>query len=389
MRPVDAPASTSQRYYLPELDVARFLAFLLVFIHHYDFLEQLIVPGAVARVTALLGPLTPAFYAVIGACRFGLSLFFTLSAFLIAELLLREKAATATLRAGQFYLRRILRIWPLYYFALALAFLITILAGGGIHVAARIGWFALFLGAWYFAQNGWIPSFIFPLWSISVEEQFYLVAPWLLKFLSRRLLYAFSAALILLANILLFHFGRILAPDQAVWYNSFVQFECFAGGILLALVLRGRLPRFAAWQRCLLLAAAALGWFAACFVFRVRIGPLGNPGPWALMAGYALGTLGSVLVLVALLGISAARLPAWAVYLGRISYGLYVFHVLAIHFVFLVTPRSLRLPFPHFLLQAPIALGLCILIASASYRWLETPFLRLKRRHAIIQSHPV
>ncbi|HVC45891.1 MAG TPA: acyltransferase [Terracidiphilus sp.] len=386
---MDAPASTSKRYYLPELDVVRFLAFLLVFIHHYDFLQLLIVSGSQARLTAALGPLTHAFYSVIGACRFGLSLFFTLSAFLIAELLLREKQATATVRVGQFYLRRILRIWPLYYFALALAFLITLLAGGGIHVAARIGWFAVFLGAWYFAQHGWIPSFIFPLWSISVEEQFYLVAPWLLKFLNRRLLYAFSAALILVSNILLFHFGRIHATDAPIWYNSFVQFECFAAGILLSLVLRGRVPHFAPWQRCLLLAVAALGWFVACFVFHVRIGPLGNPGPWALMAGYALGALGAVLVLLGLLGISAAKLPAWAVYLGRISYGLYVFHALAIHFVFLVTPRRLALPFPSFLLQAPIALALCILLASASYRWLETPFLKLKRRHAIIQSHPV
>jgi peptidoglycan/LPS O-acetylase OafA/YrhL len=389
MRTVDAPASTSKRYYLPELDVARFLAFLLVFVHHYDFLQRLTAPGSVASVTAALGRLTPVFYAIISACRFGLSLFFTLSAFLIAELLMREKQATATVRVGQFYLRRIFRIWPLYYFALALAFLITILAGGGIQVAARIGWFAVFLGAWYFAQHGWIPSFIFPLWSISVEEQFYLVAPWLLKFLTRRLLYVFSAVLILISNILLFHFGRIHATDEPIWYNSFVQFECFAAGILLAVTLHGRVPRFAAWLRCVLLAAAALGWFAACFVFHVRIGDLGNPGPFALIAGYALGTLGAVLVLLALLGISAAKLPAWAVYLGRISYGLYVFHVLAIHFVFLVTPNRLALPFPRFLLQGPVSLALCILLASASYRWLETPFLRLKRRHAIIQSHPV
>lgn len=386
---MDAPPSTSKRYYLPELDVARFLAFLLVFIHHFDFLERLIVPGSVAGVTAALGPLTPAFYAVISACRFGLSLFFTLSAFLIAELLLREKLATATVRAGQFYIRRILRIWPLYYFALALAFVFALLFGGGFPATAHIGWFAVFLGAWYFAHNGWIPSFIFPLWSISVEEQFYLVAPWLLKFLNRRLLYAFSAALILLSNILLFHFGRIRAADAPIWYNSFVQFQCFAAGILLSLALRGRVPRFSAWRRCFLLAAAVLGWFAACFFFHVRIGALGNPGPWALMAGYALGTLGCVMVLLGLLGLPAAKLPAWAVNLGRISYGLYVFHVLAIQIVLLVWPSRLALPFPSPLLQGPIALALCVLIASASYRFLEAPFLRLKRRHSIIESHPV
>ena len=385
---MDAPVSTSRRYYLPELDVARFLAFLLVFIHHYDFLQRLLAPGSEIRVTVALGRLTPAFYAFIGACRFGLSLFFTLSAFLIAELLLREKAATSTVRVGQFYIRRILRIWPLYYFALSFAFLLA-LPAGGLPVAGRIGWFAVFLGAWYLSQHGWIPSFIFPLWSISVEEQFYLVAPWLLKFLGRRLLYAFSAALILLSNILLFHYGQIRAGDQPIWYNSFVQFECFAGGILLALILRSRVPRFAAWQRCLLLAVAAFGWFSATYFFHARIGLFGNPGPWALMAGYALGALGSILVLLGLLGLPAAKLPSWAVYLGRISYGLYVFHVLAIQIVFIAAMRAPSLPFPSFLLKGPIALAVCILIASVSYRGLETPFLRLKRRHAIIESHPV
>ncbi|HEV2214978.1 MAG TPA: acyltransferase, partial [Terracidiphilus sp.] len=348
---MDAPASTSKRYYLPELDVARFLAFLLVFIHHFDFIQNLIVPGSQARLSAALGALTPAFQAFLVACRFGLSLFFTLSAFLIAELLLREKAATQTVRIGQFYLRRILRIWPLYYFALALAFLLA-LPAGGLPVAGRIGWFAVFLGAWFLSQHGWIPSFIFPLWSISVEEQFYLVAPWLLKFLSRRLLYTFSAALIVLSNVLLFHYGQVRADDQSIWYNSLVQFECFAAGILLALVLRSRVPRFAAWQRCLLLAAAVLGWFSASYFFHVRIGPLGNPGPWALIAGYALGALGSVLVLLGLLGLPANKLPDWAVYLGRVSYGLYVYHVLAIQVVFIAALRAPSLPFPSFLIKA-------------------------------------
>lgn len=385
---MDAPASTSKRYYLPELDIARFLAFLLVFIHHFQFVQSLIEPASQARLVAALGSFMPVFQAVIDACRFGLSLFFTLSAFLIAELLLREKQATQTVRVGQFYLRRILRIWPLYYFALGLAFLLA-LPAGGLPVAGRIGWFAVFLGAWYLAQHGWIPSFIFPLWSISVEEQFYVVAPWLLKFFTRRLLYVFSAALILLSNVLLFHFGRIGADDQAVWYNSLVQFECFAAGILLALVLRSRVPHFAVWLRCLMLATAAIGWFCACYFLHARIGPLGNPGPSALIAGYALGALGSALVLLGLLGLPAARLPGWAVYLGRISYGLYVYHVLAIQIVFIAARHFPAMPFPSFLLKAPLALALCILFASASYRRLEAPFLRLKRRHAVIESHPV
>jgi peptidoglycan/LPS O-acetylase OafA/YrhL len=83
-------------------------------------------------------------------------------------------------------------------------------------------------------------------------------------------------------------------------------------------------------------------------------------------------------------------LPAWAIYLGRISYGLYVFHSLVIH--------TVDVPFRHheplfgstmMLLKGSAALGLTILIASLSYRFFETPFLKMKKHHEVIASRPV
>jgi peptidoglycan/LPS O-acetylase OafA/YrhL len=217
------------RFYRPELDLLRFIAFLLVFLHHT------LPRGQDACADRLLKQLAPAAYASVSACGFGLSIFFTLSAFLICELLLREREASGVIHIRRFYLRRILRIWPLYYFALALGLAVTVLQGSAAVYATKFGWFSIFLGAWISAVEGPINNPAVALWSISVEEQFYLVAPWILRFFNRKLLYGFCAAILLSANICLFFLGKASVTDQHIWFNSFVQFENFAGGVLLCL----------------------------------------------------------------------------------------------------------------------------------------------------------
>jgi peptidoglycan/LPS O-acetylase OafA/YrhL len=384
------PAS---RFYRPELDIVRFIAFLLVFLHHT------LPPGSDVRIDHLLGGFTPAYNAFSWACGFGLSLFFTLSAFLICELLLREGRAVGTIGVKQFYIRRILRIWPLYYFALALGVFVALLSGASHGQLARIGWFAIFLGAWNVTLHGYLNNPIVPLWSISVEEQFYLVAPWVVKYFNRKLLGLFCLLLIIVANIRLFSLGAAGVDEHFVWYNSFVQFECFAAGILLCLVLSGRLPRINLWQRLTLLACSWSCWFLACYKLHCRfVHGYENPGSWHLIGGYGLGALGSVLLIAAFLGIDPKRAPRWAIYLGRISFGLYVYHEFALYI-------SNQFPIDIFLMHAipayplrvclnvawTLGFPLCLtfLMAALSYRYFETPLLRLKRRFSVIESQPV
>ena len=374
----------ARSYYRPELDAVRFLAFLLVFLSH-AFPGD---PGG--RTLPILQGFAPIYFAAVNASRSGLCLFFTLSAFLISELLLRERKATGGIEVKKFYIRRILRIWPLYYLALALGALSVLLPGGQPSYALNVGWFAIFMGTWFLVQHGSVPDLIYHLWSISVEEQFYLFAPWIIKYLNRKSLYGLCLILVITANAVLFHLGRIQANDDAIWFNSFVQFECFAAGILLCLALRGSLPQFKVWQRLLLLACGWLCWFLTSFWLDYpSYSASSNPGSWHLIGAFALASLGSILTLLAFLGLNPKLIPRWVVYLGRISFGLYVFHIAALRLVFGIIPRTTFYHVPMFLLRTFVALGLTVLVAALCYPFFETPFLKIKKRHAIIESQPI
>ena len=119
---------TSRGFYRPELDAVRFVAFFAVFCHH------------------LLPKITGAYPHLVRACGFGLPLFFVLSAYLIGELLLREKEQYQTIDLRAFYIRRILRIWPLYFFALLVGCLYALFVDHKPREVVALGAFAVMLG---------------------------------------------------------------------------------------------------------------------------------------------------------------------------------------------------------------------------------------------------
>ncbi|WP_395407295.1 acyltransferase family protein [Pseudoduganella sp. UC29_106] len=168
VRGLQTSQNTAARFYRPELDVLRFIAFMFVFVTHRNDL---------APIDRAAHPWLDAI-SQIGV--FGVPVFFFLSAFLITELLERERRMTGGINVRAFYARRILRIWPLYFLVFfGLVFLGIFLPGAGANSLTKWLFFMLFAGNWYITFNGWIEYPVNPMWSLSVEEQFYILIPFL------------------------------------------------------------------------------------------------------------------------------------------------------------------------------------------------------------------
>ncbi len=365
-------SESKQTFYHPELDVLRFAAFLAVFMHHGLPRDERLYVNSGLSETATQWLLTTK-----EAGAFGLDLFFALSSYLITELLLREFAARGTFSVSAFYVRRALRIWPLYFTFLALTIFVipTLLPAdrfGSIYIVS----FALFVGNWVCVAQGLPYSVANPLWSISVEEQFYIGWPLLLRFFGVNRLKQLAFAMLIVAVLTRIGLALYGVEHPGVWCNTIARLDPIALGAILAFVLKGRAPQISTALRTVLcLTALAIWWLVARY--------LSQDGPGSV-ATYALSGFASVMLLAAVLRSEARilRVPpfSWLVYLGRISYGLYVFHLLALALM----AQVMFLPIVRIPLNFELRLGLSFLLtvalAAVSYKLLEQPFLRLKRR---------
>jgi peptidoglycan/LPS O-acetylase OafA/YrhL len=385
VEPIEAKATertSTVRFYRPELDVVRFFAFAAIFLHHElprDVTQQ--------QNGAFLGHLSLRAQALLSgtanAFGFGLALFFTLSAYLIGTLLLREKELYGNVDLRAFYIRRILRIWPLYFFGLAIGCVFAIFIAKKLHDLLLLASFGLMVGNW-FSMIWRMSNPMTRLWSISIEEQFYLFCPVTVKYLSRRGLYVFSASLIALSDLTLYILGQLhVVTDSAIWLNSFVQFQMFGAGLLLCLWTTNRRLSIPVWGRLLSLVSGFACWLIACLVFDAKHVGFAKSGS-SMVAGYTVGAIGCLLILLAMLDVDRRWLPGWMVWLGRVSFGLYVYHQLAIDSVPVLFVRTHG--YVHFLLCFVSALALTVFLAALSYRFLEMPFLRMKERFEIVPS---
>lgn len=367
------------RFYHPELDILRFFAFFLVFIHHSiphepAFWTNLGVP---ARLASFIGG--------IGATgAFGVDVFFTLSSYLITELLLREKESFGSVDVPAFYARRILRIWPLYFAFLTLAVAFTFFVPG-----QQIGWragmaFTFLAGNWWIVFKGFPSSIIFPLWSVSIEEQFYLTWPAFVRRASERAMAVAACVLLVVATATRFYLGAHHAWETQVWCNTFARLDPIALGILLAIFLRGRSPKLPAIARIALIVGGLVCLALAGNYFVIKGDPLATS---SMVLGYPVVAIGSVAMLLGVLTSTAPLRESAFVYLGKISYGLYVFHVLGL-FISDYTVKNQTASLGRYMLRVGVALAATILLSMISFRWLETPFLNLKQRFTHVLSRP-
>lgn len=372
-RPIDQHRGfRDQSFYLPQLDGLRFFAFLLVFAHHHRFLDSDGSLGALRKEGWV-----------------GVDLFFALSAFLFAKLLSMERRSTGKIDARRFYMRRILRIWPAYFAYVGFCLLAHMAAQvqvGTPPVSRAIG-LATFTDNIVAAWQGFNPIlFTAHLWSICYEEQFYLAIPpaiWLLSKASPRTrgwVVAISILAGLCARALMIWRG---SPHPAIWTLPWTHFESVAlGAALGAGLLDGFWKRLPSWSPLVVALAATVVLVALPSVDRISM---------ALFAKYAVaGILSVAWVQAAVSGKGLARIlshPA-LVHLGKRSYGLYLWHLAAI-FAADATLRRIPGGAPYGMLSFVLSLATTCALAYVSYRWLESPFLRLKKKYESIHSRPI
>ncbi|MFL6603698.1 MAG: acyltransferase family protein [Steroidobacteraceae bacterium] len=364
--------SKGMYYYRPELDLLRFAAFFMVFLSHA-------VPGEVAFFAQLHVPAELAAWIIAMAAggTFGVDLFFALSSFLITTLLIRERHACGRIDVRSFYLRRILRIWPLYFaFLLLVTPLAHYLLLDDRMPANYTLAFAALAGNWACVAWGYPHSIAGPLWSVSIEEQFYLTWPLLLRRAADRII-PIAVTLLAISLISRFWLVAVGARHPQIWCNSLAQLDPIACGALLAVLLERRQVRLSRLSRVALLLMGL-----ATFTVAGRYGDF--VGVKALITFPAI-TAGCIALLLGTLGglpvAASGCIVQSAAYLGRISYGLYIFHFLFITF-FGVT--SAHTPMQR-LTRITAALLATVLTAAASYRYFEGPFLQLKARFARVK----
>jgi peptidoglycan/LPS O-acetylase OafA/YrhL len=338
--------------------------------------------------------------AVVGVTNYGsygVELFFVLSGFLITGILYDARNEPHYFR--NFYIRRFLRISPLYYGVLALVFfiapLIPLLRGPTLdHLVDRQAWAWLYAVNIYIAKNGeWSFSYLDHFWSLAIEEHFYLFWPLVVFALARRprTLIAVSLAIALCATL-----ARLSGSLMGLsWWTTYTltpfRLDGLALGAFIAVATRqpGGLERIA--RALPLVVAAAMGLLAVTFVWTRLVSGEGLELILPVRASLILLLLACLLVwaLIAPERSATARFfrSRSMVLLGTYSYGLYVYH----HFIsyYLITNRT-DLQLAAWLgshgaavaLQAVLGASASLAVAYLSYELFEKRFLSLKRLFA-------
>jgi peptidoglycan/LPS O-acetylase OafA/YrhL len=334
------------------LDGLRAIAILAVLWHHH---ADHAVPGWTFTARGFLG----------------VDLFFTISGFLIATLLLRERRRTGTVSLRDFYVRRFLRIFPPYYLMLLVVGTIALLKPGS--TTSEAVKHDLPYSIFFLSNLVPMQSLLAITWSLSVEEQFYMVVPTLEKYARRILPYLLPVAYVLVSLPAFEPFNGLPLP-------SFFKETTF-GPILLGVMLAHALDaprgfalvwRFVGWRAAPPIALGLI-LLAASYPEQDFTGWPRLLAHWAMLALVASCVARENNILAPLLGVWPMRR------VGAVSYGIYLYHLLVMHFV-VKGLEAASIPPGHavFLITA-----LCTwVVAEMSYRLFEVRFLELKARFA-------
>jgi len=372
---------------IPELDGLRGIAILSVMVWHYFYFH----PASDHHPVGWAREAYVHFERFLGLGWSGVDLFFVLSGFLIGGILLNARSSPNYF--STFYLRRFFRIVPIYYFCVA----VYLVVWGLFFVYERSSWVIGSPGAWkgilghflflqnlgIFENSGLARIWLTPTWSLAVEEQFYLIAPFVVRKFDERFLLRFLAVVAVLAPLLRLGIRHYYGLPRGA-YAAYILMPCradsLAVGMLIALLWRRQ-----AWQEWVKLNSRAIGLLVGVLFAGAIFLTFDYPDrylPLTQILGHSWLALlfGGVLVLALACPntklasyLRTEALRKW----GRISYCVYLIHQ-TIHFLIRSILGASETVSDWRLLVAPaLAIPVTYFIASLSWRFFEEKMLRI------------
>jgi peptidoglycan/LPS O-acetylase OafA/YrhL len=361
------------KIYFPNLNGLRAIAASIVIMHHVEQFKSFL---------GLPNHKSEPFVELIG--KAGVTLFFVLSGFLITYLLLSEEQQKGRISIWKFYCKRALRIWPLYFFIVALSFFVfphlPFLHIDGLTDQLRDNFWAKLALYLFFLPN--LVLALFPIvpfasqaWSIGYEEQFYLVWPWLISKIKKRdyIFFTIIVAMLLLKFLMLYVFRGSLADANylkaAEVFFSMPGIDCMAIGGAFAYLLFRRKPILTFFF------SKPFQWL----LYTVTLTLVCNGIFIPLVSHQAYSVLFGLIILnLAANKDSIVSLENKTLnYLGQISYGIYMYHILA---VVIVLKFFTAFAIQNVILENLAAISLTVVVAGLSYKYLEEPFIRMKSK---------
>jgi peptidoglycan/LPS O-acetylase OafA/YrhL len=345
-----------QPHYLPNLNALRAVSVIVVIISHASMLQTEF--GGYRYTEWMLIP-----------SKYGVIMFFCLSGILITHLILRDRE----FGIRQFYWRRVLRIWPLYFLVVILALTINwLLVGHSFHAELEPVDYLFYL--MLLPQYAWSrPPLMGQTWSIGVEDVFYAAYPLMLLVLSRRLLVIALVAVVLMPELSALLSRPICGPcrSMVVATNFSIFYSTIAIGCMtyLAYDAGGEEVR-----RLLFSRTTQWGTFVAVATLTLFAIAMGNDSyfDWRLVA-----LAFSLLILNAGFNPNSILQAENRVtrFLGEISYGMYMYHVFCIVLALLICWLFFKgetFPFQHLIVDT-LSLTFTVIVSKLSYDWIETP----------------
>ncbi len=315
--------------------------------------------------------------------NYGVSLFFVLSGFLISYLLMHESQTKGKIYVFGFFMRRLLRIWPVYFLVILFGFVLFPLLPNGIETINSPCYYSFFLSNFEEIRVGFrdAVNFLTITWSVSIEEQFYMSWVFLMAlFPFFRKGKFFLPYFILLIGISLIARWFLRDSEVALYYHTLAVVSDLGIGGLLAYGCfhwnwGQRFPSIPVSLNILIY----LTGFAVILGVRILF-----PGDLIVLEKVVLGCFFAYVIFDQAFGTNtffqADKLPVFFE-LGKISYGFYMYHCIVIYYVQVAfAEMHLTNHLGYFVLYLILSFVLTFLLSWASYKWMEQPILRLKKR---------